>query len=118
WLVGYIEGSGGTQRVALLHVKVMRALREWPRVVGSVRATIWKGKRIRARALLEAATAHVNMQEFASADRCLNEVLALAPGLAARVAKTRAKLEDQLSLDMYGRLSAHVYEAIRSRKVG
>lgn len=118
WLADCVTGPDGTQRIALLHVKVLRALGEWVRVVTNVRSRAWKGKRIHARALLEAATAHIGLQEFASADRCLSEALALDPELAARAAKTRVKLQSQLRMDLYGRLSAHMYEAIRSRQAG
>ena len=112
WLPGYIASLENPGRIILLHVKVMRALRDWERVIDRVRGEAWKERRVRARALLEAAASYTNLQEFASADRCLDEALKLDPGLAARVQRARKKLEDQLRLDMYGRLSALVYRAV------
>lgn len=114
WLPGYIAGLEDPGRIVLLHVKVMRALRDWERAIERVRGEPWRERRVRARALLEAAASYTNLQEFSSANRCLGEALALDPALAPRVQKARKRLEDQLRLDLYGRLSAFIYRAVGS----
>lgn len=112
WLGQHLQAEGEPERLVLLHVKVMRALRDWGRVIESVRGRAWKSRRIRSRALCEAGIAYMHLQEFTSADRCLGEALELDPEVEPRVARTRKRLEEQLRLDLYGRLSAFVYQAV------
>lgn len=112
WLARHVPEAGSPERLALLHVKVTRALRDWGRVIEAVRTRAWKNKRIRSRALCEAGTAYMQLQEFASAERCFSEAVTLDPEVEPRVAKARKRLEGQLDLDLYGRLSAFAYKAI------
>lgn len=115
WLQEYRSGDGrGDQAAALLHVRVMQALRDWERVVVTVRSIDWRKASTRAKALLQAAEAHANLQEFTSATRCLDEVLRLSPDSGDRVAAVKGRLEALSRVEMYGRLSALVHSAARS----
>lgn len=115
WLAMHVRERGNPERLVLLHVKVMRVLRDWGRVIERVRDQKWKNKRVRARALCEAANAYMHLQEFISAERCFGEAVKLDPEVEPRVAKAKARLDDQLRLDLYGRLSAFVYGAVCER---
>jgi tetratricopeptide (TPR) repeat protein len=117
WLCRYRLNADAAQSIDLLHIRVMRALRDFERVVATVRAIGWRKEATRARALLEAAEAHTELQEFASADRCLQEALRLVPNLEARAAAIRTRLQAQLRSDLYGRLSAFVNGAVRSYNI-
>lgn len=114
WLAQHIRGGQGQDRLVLLQVKVIRALRDWQRVVEIVRSQPWVNRRVKSRALLEAGIAHTQLQEFASAGRCLAEAVKLDPAVEPRATKARNRLEEQLSLELYGRLSAFIYKAVRS----
>lgn len=116
WLSQYVPAEGSQDRLVLLHVKVVRALRGWERVVESVRVQPWRNRRVKSRALFEAGVAYMQLQEFASANRCLVEAVKLDPVVEPRVAKVRKRLEEQLGLDLYGRLSAFVYKAVKEGK--
>src|SRR5690606_24324905 len=102
WLAMHVRERGNPERLVLLHVKVMRVLRDWGRVIERVRDQKWKNKRVRARALCEAANAYMHLQEFISAERCFGEAVKLDPEVEPRVAKAKARLDDQLRLDLYG----------------
>src|SRR5690606_2124533 len=87
WLGQHLQAEGETERLVLLHVKVMRALRDWGRVIERVRGRAWKSGRIHSRALCEAGIAYMHLQEFTSAERCLVEALELDPDVGPRVAR-------------------------------
>lgn len=117
WLLHHVPEEGSQDRTVLLHIKVMRALRKWQRVVEGVRVHPWKNRRVKARALFEAGVAYMQLQEFAGADRCLAEAVKLDPVVEPRVLKVRKRLEEQLSLDLYGRLSSFVCKAVTEGRV-
>lgn len=118
WLSRYLLDSGSSEQVLLLHIRVMRALKDMGRVIESVQGGKWKKKKVHARALLESAKAYVGIQDFASAGRCLDKALELDPGVHALASKTREIVEAQLRFDTYGRLSKFIYRAVKSGQVG
>ena len=118
WLSRYALGEEGSEQILLLHIKVMRALRDMGRVIESVQGRKWKKKKVHARALLESATAYVGIQDFVSAGRCLDKALELDPGIETVAGKTRKVVEAQLRFDTYGRLSTFIYHAVKSNQVG
>lgn len=117
WLSGYILEEGSSEQLVLLHIKVLRALKDMGRVIESVKGRKWLKKRIHARALLESAKAYVGIQDFLNAGRCLDRALVLDPGVEAAAGKTRKVVEEQLRFDTYGRLSAFIYHAVKSGQV-
>lgn len=112
WLAQHVRAEGYPERLVLLHIKIMRALRAWGRVIEGVRGQVWKNRRVKARALCEAGIAYMHLQEFTSAERCFGEAVKLDPEVELRVTKARARLEGQLRLDLYGRLAAFIYKAV------
>lgn len=117
WLSSYCVTRNCPGHIKLLHIKVIRALRDWSRLVGAVREVRWADDRHQARALLELALAYINLQEFAAADRCLGDAVALDASVAPRADRIRKRLDDQLRLDIYGRLSAYLVQTLAAGKM-